>query len=222
MVRVEKSVSEAIGGNNGAERWLCIHDELLRGMAHAISNRLATIAAAASVLDAGEVPDARFLDGLRLDAERLEGLLRQLRQLPRRTEVGLEPMLFTDAVDGARQLVEEHALMRGRLVTTVLHGDVMPIRADPTAMVHATSVALLAAARLGDGPIEAALETVGDTVRLSVRLAAGHEGAADESLEHDTHAIEWLLVASQGRAAVLSDGCALTLPTLQASRRRAG
>lgn len=219
-----------LSGRTGAERWLSVHDELLRGLAHAFSNRLATIAAAAGVLEAGVVPDARFLEGLRVDAERLEGLLQQLRQLPRRQDAGLEPMLFTDALDAARRLVEEHPLMRGRAVTVVLTGDVMPVRAEPTAVAHASCVALLATAQLGDGPLEAALETRGDEVWLAVRLLAragdlmpaGSERESEEALEHAAHAIDWLLAASQGRATITADGCALALPTLQASRRRAG
>jgi signal transduction histidine kinase len=222
VVRVKTSVSDASSQNGGAERWLCIHDELLRGLAHAISNRLATIAAAAGVLEVGEVPDARFLEGLRHDADRLEVLLQQLRQLPRRSDAALEPMLFTDALDGAKRLVAEHTLMRGRTVSTVLAGDVLPIRAEPTAVLHATSVALLAAARHGDGVIEAELETVGDEVRLTVRLGPGMPLTADEALQQDAHTIEWLLATSQGRATVSNDGCALALPTLPASRRRAG
>lgn len=203
----------------GAERWLSIHDELLRALAHAVSNRLATIAAAASVLEGGGVPDPRVLEAVRVDAERLEGLLRQLRQLPRGAEVALEPMLVTDALEGAKQLMAEHPLLRGRSIRTDLRGDVVPVRADPTAMIHATSVALLAAARLGEGPLHVELETAGDVVRLTARLG-GPASTEDPWLSLDASAIDWLLAGSHGRAAVETDGCALEVPTLQASRRR--
>lgn len=215
-------MSDGSRNHGGAERWLYVHDELLRALAHAISNRLATIAAAAGVLEAGVTPDARFLDGLRIDAERLEGLLNQLRQLPRRLDAALEPMLFTDALDGAKRLVEEHPLLRGREVRAVLKGDVMPIRAEPGAAEHAIVVALLATARLGTNTVLAEFETVGDEVLLVVR----HDGAVayhDEAevLVHDANAIEWLLTDSRGRATVRPDGLTVALPTLQASRRRA-
>lgn len=215
-------MSGAAHHGGGAERWLSVHDELLRALAHAISNRLATIAAAAGVLDAGEVPDARFLEGLRVDAERLEGLLHQLRQLPRRADAALEPMLFTDALDGAKRLVEEHPLLRGRAVNTVLIGDVMPVRAEPGALLHASAVALIAAARLGSGAVEAALETVGDEVRLTARAGGTMHADETDELGHDARAIDWLLAGSNGRATVGTDGCAVSVPTLQASRRRAG
>lgn len=219
-------MSGTAGRPPGAERWLSVHDELLRGMAHAVSNRLATIAATAGVLETGVPVDGRLLDGLRHDAERLEGLLQQLRQLPRRVEPALEPMLFTDALDGARRLTEEHPDLRGRPITVAQVGDVQPVRAEPTAMVHAVAVALLAVARLGDGPLTADFETAGDEVRLTVRLAspltAGEEHLAEDALEDAAHTIDWLLTASQGRAAVVRGGCALHVPTLQASRRRTG
>jgi len=217
-------VSETRQACIGAERWLSVHDDLLRSLAHAISNRLATIVAAASVLDAGAVPDARLLDGLRGDADRLEGLLQQLRQLPRHGDAALEPMLFTDALDGAKRLVEEHPLLRGRELRVVSRGDVVPVRAEPGALQHAIAVALLAAARVGPGPIEAELETVGDDVRLTAR----HDGAAADGdpdgipLAHDVLAMEWLLASSNGRATAHSTGCTVAVPTLQASRRRAG
>lgn len=225
-MRVGASVSARAGSGGGAEHWLSVHDELLRALAHAISNRLATIVAAAGVLDVDEVPDARFLDSMRMDAERLEGLLQQMRQLPRRPREALEPMLFADALHGAQRLVEEHPLLRDRAIETVLVGDVMPVRAEPGALLHATAVALLAAARLGPGPLRAEFETVGDEVRLTVRHAEAATGAADPAVdadgEADVQAIDWLLAGSTGRALAVADGCAVLVPTLQASRRRPG
>ncbi len=226
-MRVEESVSGARDLECGAERWLCIQDELLRGLAHAISNRLATISAAASVLDAGEVPDARFLDGLRQDAERLEGVLHLLRQLPRRLEAALEPMLLADALDGAQRLVEAHALLRGRAIGRVVVGDVLPVRAEPVSVVHAACVALLAAARRGSGALVATLETIGDRVHLTVRLdgapdAALANGQPDQPLQDESRVLGWLLAASDGRAVAVPEGGGFSLPTLAASRRRGG
>ena len=219
-----RSVSAEDGHPGGAERWLSIHDELLRAMAHAVSNRLATISAVASLLEAGGTADARLLEGLRTEAERLEGLLPPLRQLPRREEAGLEPLLITDALDGAQRLVAEHPQMHGRAVAVVATGDVLPVWAEPTAVVHAACVALLAVARRGAGDLEVGLETVGDEVRLTVR-ARGAGGSAEgwgeaAAFTPDARAIDWLLAGSAGRAIVSADHCALALPTLPASRRR--
>jgi hypothetical protein len=221
-------------GTAGAVRWLTIHDELLRGLVHTISNRLATITAASGVLEVGLVPDEPFLDGMRMDAERLQQLLHTLRTLPRRTRHGLEPMLLTDALDGARHLVEEHHVMRGVTVRATSIGEVMPVRAEPTSVLHAAAVAMLAGARaagVGTGAhVAVTLETVGDDVVCRVRGDdAGERLAGDDAaqaaeaalLREDASAIDWLLAESHGRAEIHSDGLAFVLPTLQASRRRA-
>lgn len=84
---------------------------MLRGLAHAVSNRLATVSAMAGMLEGGGALDPRFVRGLQGDAEQLEGLLQTLRMLPRR-ESGVEPMLVSDAADAARRLVEHHPALR--------------------------------------------------------------------------------------------------------------
>lgn len=182
---------------------------------------MATVAAATSVLEAGMAPDPRFIDGLRDDADRLEALLQLMRQLPRRAGAALEPMLLTDAAEVARRLAEEHPAMRGRAIVVRPQGDVQPMRAEPGAVTHATVVAVLAAARMGDGPVLVDLRTEGDEVCLSARCehtaGGGHEGLA-----HDHRAIDWLLTQSHGRAHPDADACTFRLPTLQASRRRSG
>ena len=205
-----------------AERWLGIHDDLLRGLAHAISNRLATISAAAGVLDVHETPDPRFLDGLRSDADRLEGLLTLMRQLPRRVDAGLEPLLLSDALEIARRLLDEHPDLRGRTITPVFTGDVVPARAEPTAVMHAMIVALLGASRCGPGPVTVEMETVGDIVRVTARVDSRGEEAGNDAIEDDARTISWLLRSSNGRGTALSGGCAIEVPTLQASRRRPG
>jgi signal transduction histidine kinase len=207
---------------SGAERWLTIHDELLRGVAHAISNRLATISAMAGVLDASVAPDPRFLEGMCSDASRLEGLLELLRQLPRRTAAEREPLLITDVLHAARRLVSEHSAMHGREVVVTSNGDVMPVRAEPGAVVHAIAVALLAAARHATHRVEVQLATIDDVVKLDVRGDGGvtTDGDATALLVQDAGAMAWLVAQSHGSAQPLADGCALTLPTLSASRRR--
>jgi len=200
----------------GAERWLTIHDELLRGLAHAISNRMATFAAAAEELDARVAPNPRCIDGIRSDTDRLEGLLQLLRQLPRRAGAALEPMLLTDAVEQARRLAEEHPAMRGRSIVLELQGDVLPVRAEPSAVAHASTVALLAAARLGDGAIVVTLRVDGDHVELKARPEYRQ---ANVDVDDDLHAIDWLVAPSNGRVHPDPDACAFQLLTLQAARR---
>ncbi|HEY0931394.1 MAG TPA: hypothetical protein VGE27_15845 [Gemmatimonas sp.] len=205
----------------GVARWLTVHDDLLRGLAHAVSNRLATVSALAGMLEGDSAPDPRFVRGLQGDAEQLEGLLQTLRMLPRREESSVEPMLVSDAADAARRLVEHHPALRDVTVQVEALNDVMPVLADATALTHATAVCLVAAARgLGSArTITLTLATAGDEVQL--RAVATDAAAGDDALDAiDRAAIDWLLSASHGRADS-APGCGIGVTTLQASRRRA-
>lgn len=210
----------------GAERWLSVHDDLLRGLAHAFSNRVATIAAIAALFDPSRVPDERVLSGLRIDADRLNGLLEQLRQLPRRAEADLEPLMPVDCVRAALALFEHHPEYRDMRCTLIVADDVQPVRADPAALQHALCVALVAACRASAGgggsagaAIRVALSTEGDVVRIELSTD-GSTGAGDAGeLAIDAGAIDWLLARSKGRGHAYPYGCLIELPTLQASRR---
>lgn len=208
----------------GITRWLVIHDDLLRGLAHAMSNRLATIGAVASVLGGGSTPDERFVRGLQQDAEQLETLLQTLRQLPRRGDAMPEPMLVTDAVETARRLVEHHPDLRAVGVTVTALNDVVPVLADPVALAHAMAVSLVAAVRHGgaEPEIVLTLETVADEVVVCVGGDIDTPVAADSEAQADRAAIDWLLSGSHGRADPEVPGTVIRLRTLQASRRRTG
>ena len=210
-----------VSGDAEAARWLSVHDDLLRGLAHAFSNRVATVVAIAGLLDPLRVPDERVLSGLRSDADRLDGLLEQLRQLPRRDDAELEPLMPGDRVGAALALFAHHPEYREVRCTVVAADDVQPVRTDPGALQHALCVALVAASRVGAGhaDVRVALSTEGDVVRIDVS-ADGSTGEGDiDSLTRDAEAISWLLARSHGRGQATPYGCRIELPTLQASRR---
>lgn len=206
----------------GATRWLTVHDDLLRALAHAVSNRMATVAATASLLEHGITPEPRVASGLAADAQRMERLLQALRHLPRRVDADPEPLLLTDALDGAQTLLEEHPDLRDRTVVIEPLGDVQPVRAEPGAVLHACAVAILSAARYTSAgrPVRVTLETLGDEVRVAAFGDDGPHYGAEQLREEDACAIAWLLAGQGGRAESHASGCALALPTLQASRRR--
>ena len=78
---IARQESIAPPGNDGS----CFFRER-RSSSTAATISPSTITAAAGVLDVHETPDPRFLDGLRSDADRLDGLLTLMRQLPRRAD----------------------------------------------------------------------------------------------------------------------------------------
>lgn len=216
----------------GITRWLVIHDDLLRGVAHAMSNRLATIDAVAGILEIGGAPEVRFVQGLRQDAEQLEALLQTLRRLPRGEETTPEPMLVTDAIEAARRLVEHHPNLRGRSLAVTMRNDIVPVIAEPIGLAHALVVALLAAARGGSDAMVVVLETVGDevlahtqgvpdgTVNAPTTLDVPVDACTDA--QADRAAIDWLLSPGHGQADPGAPGTTIRLRTLEAARRRAG
>jgi signal transduction histidine kinase len=222
---VERS---GVSRDAGAARWLSVHDDLLRGLAHAFSNRVATVSAIAALFDPARLPDERVLAGLRTDADRLDGLLEQLRQLPRRGDADIEPLMPGDCVRTALALFEHHPEYRDVRFTVVAGDDMQPVRTDPAALQHALCVALSAACRIGAGggagsgsaaAVRLALTVEGDVVRIEVS-ADGSTGEGDEAeLALDAGAIDWLLATSNGRGHAYPYGCLIELPTLQASRR---
>ncbi len=218
--------SSDVSSGAGAARWLSIHDDLLRGLAHAFSNRVATVGGIAALLDSSRVPDERVVSGLRSDADRLNGLLEQLRQLPRRDDADLEPLMPGDSVRAALALFEHHAGYRDARCTVVVADDVQPVRVDPASLRHALCVALVSTTRVGAGHagatragVRVALSTEGDVVRIEVSTdGSTGEGDAD-ALALDAGAISWLLARSHGRGHASPYGCLIELPTLAASRR---
>lgn len=192
---------------------------------------MATVAAIAALFDSSRVPDERVLSGLRNDAERLDGLLEQLRQLPRRGDADLEPLMPGDSVRAALALFEHHPEYRDVRCMVIAADNVQPVRAEPSALQHALCVALAAACRVAAGRGEAtrsgdtragisvALSTEGDVVRIEVSTdGSTGEGDAD-ALALDAGTIDWLLARSNGRGHAYPYGCLIELPTLQASRR---
>ena len=105
-------------------RWLVIHDELLRGITHALSNRIATIAAAAYLLEQSDVPIEQTIQSLRTENERMDTVLQQLRQLPERPGADAEPMTVDDACATAVKVHAHH----GELREAGTHNELLKIR----------------------------------------------------------------------------------------------
>ena len=223
---MEESVTNDRGG---AVRWLTIHDDLLRGMTHALSNRVGTILAAVTLLDAVQSGGVQPLELLRLEADRLETLLQTLRQLPRRKEQSLEPLLPTDAARAAIELYAHHP--EGRDVACVVHldGDLMPAWGDASAVELAIAAALTGAqrhVRAGEA-LAIHISSTDDAVHFDVRFAVRGELTSAISsnddiqpeLAIDASAASWLVSECGGRAQAHATGIVIDVPTLAAARR---
>jgi hypothetical protein len=207
----------------GVARWLSVHDDLLRGLTHALSNRLGTISAAAYMVELQPAAHLNTAATLRGESERLEELLQLMRLLPRRADANPEPVVPTDLVRQAIAINAFHPDARDIPATVVLDGDLQPAYVEPGAFTMAVAVLLGVAQRAGgsDGRVEVTISSTVDVVRLALRgiRADGHVGVPDEWVGADLDAINWLLAVSGGRGALNHHEVLLTVPTLQAARR---
>lgn len=213
-----------LGVTAGVSRWLAIHDELLRGVAHIISNRISTIQAAASMLTGGGGIDERIAGMLQGGADELEASLKCLRALPHSSDAALEPMIIEDSLLVAQLLVSSHPKLRDTRFVTVAGNDIEPVLADPAAVSQAIAVMIVGMSNCGR-PVQfmtIEMETAGEEVILRIGEITGPDGS--EASEYasevalDCAAINWLLTPSLGHAVAGVAGCEIHLRTLAAGR----
>jgi hypothetical protein len=201
------------------DAWQLVGDAVLRGINHALANRVTALAALTASAFPDEPPGAELVDALALEVERLEELLRLLRLLPAgRDGGGAELVLVADALADAEALHAHHTGLAESLCD--VQGDraaLLPVVAPIPGLVQALVLLLGAvgmAHRGGGRPV----------VRLTgserfVRLA----GAADGGSAAVVAGLERLLEGA-GAAVRLHEGGELVveLPTLVEVRARAG
>jgi hypothetical protein len=211
------------GEQTGAARWLSVHDDLLRGLTHALSNRLGTISAMAYVIAMQPANLEASAAGLREESERLDVLLQLLRTLPRRADGVAEPIVPTDTTAQAVALISHHPDVRDVTTTITVDGDLQPAYAEPGILVLAMTLALGAAYRAAGagGQIVVRITSGTESVQFTAlgSAADGEAGVSDEDAGHDVDAINWLLRPYGGMGHVATAGAGVTIPTLQAARR---
>lgn len=225
-------MDESVGSElAGITRWLTVHDDLLRGLTHALSNRVGTIAATAYLAEMQPASLASTAATLREEGDRLEQLLHLLRLLPRRAANAAEPVIVNDVVTQAIALQAYHPTEGDVPVSVQLDGDVQPAYIEPGVFVMALSVLIGAGQRaarrtgLDDGNDDGRVVlTVSSNTETVVIAARGHRGDGpvddtDALIADDVSAVRWLLGAWGGTAASTSGGATLHVPTLQAARR---
>lgn len=218
---MEESVAS---DRTGAARWLTIHDDLLRGLTHALSNRVGTILAAVSLFEIGHSGGVQPVDTLRLEADRLEALLQTLRHLPRRKEQSLEPILPTDVARAAIELHAHHPEGRDIVCDVQLDGDLMPGWGDGASIELAIAAALTGAkGHVGAGErVTIHIVSTDDVVRFDARIGAGSAIGNDDierELALDASAAHWLISECGGRAYAHPGGIVIEVPSLAAIRR---
>lgn len=209
-------------GGDGPLRWLQLQDDLLRGLAHALGNRVGTVAGVADLLGVSAAPSPRMIAALRAEADRLEGVLRLLRALPGgRGGAAPEPVLVAEALAEAEALAAHHpAWGEGVAVERALAAGV--VHAPPGALPRALCLLLVAAVEPGGaaaaGAVLVAATPAADGGGTIVTVRGGGAEGAPESAgpalgAPDLAALAWLLGGVPGGTVEgIPGGAALRFP----------
>jgi hypothetical protein len=210
-------------GDAGAEpRWEDEVEALVRGLAHALGNRLAVVALAVDELDDPEAEvaaDARAR--LSRESGRVAEVNRLLRLLPRERGARAEALQLAEVLDDALALHRHHPERRDRAVTVTTDAGVLPVRVERWALLRALLLLLGAAA---DGATQGpalAVRVSGDASVVRVRVVGG-SGKDDASRAEEMVSLAGTFAdRCGGRIERDEDGAfALALPSLLELRRR--
>ena len=210
-----------------------LRDAILRGMAHALSNRVAALGGISGLADPGEIWTERLSKALHDEARRLEDILRLLRLLPDdgRGEPGaieLQP-LVPDVI----ALHGYHSALLQVECSAVHDRETMPVFANRPHFVHALLLAIDAAKRHAQsrgGRVSVSYAGNADSVTIRVATepsAAPAKGGtiAAENTAPTPAALRAAIarVGGPSDVAITADGeqlrIELPVPTLAAGRR---
>ena len=207
------SANELLGDSTlaGTDEWLALCDELLVGLVHAVNNRVAALSACSELAALG---DSQMLnDGvLALEVERLRRASSLLELLPARDRPA-EAVEVGPALQDAMQLHAHHPRIRAMEEGVTWQGTIHPVRTPRWALVRLlllfVDAVKMTAHEARQERFELEISGEDDAVRLRGRArrsrmtyATGLAALCGGTLVGEG---EWLV---------------LTLPTLQALRRR--
>jgi len=173
-----------------AVTWLDEQGALLRGLAHALSNRVGTLVAATGLLVPGGSASPTIVGVLREEGDRLEvllGLVRLLAGSGGGEGETPEPIHLPDLVTAAVELHSHHPDYRDVPVIVTPDPLAPPVRARYVGLVRALLVLLSAAKHGAPEGARLAWHVDGETVALTFDGVIGTEGPAA--------AARWLLGA---------------------------
>jgi hypothetical protein len=191
--------------------WLAEQSALLRGLAHALSNRVGTIIAVTGMLSADAPASGRVVGVLHDEGARLDELLGSMRVLGGEAEdAGPELLLVSDVVHPAVALHAHHPDVRDIECVVVETPLGVPARASHRGVTRAMLVLLTAAKR---GASEGGVRLTWSETAHAVIVAIDGAGAGDDA----TAAQATALLGGFGVVQAASDGYRLVLPLLGAS-----
>jgi hypothetical protein len=191
--------------------WRTISEDLLKGLVHALNNRVAALSAFVELAKLGDEEEDP-LTVLPLEIAQLHQVNLLFGLLPQRSAEP-EPLELRAVLDDALRLHEHHPQFRGEPVSLAFEGAADAVRAPRWALMRAL-VMLVHAAKRGaaSGHGRSAVITVhgGDTT-ITVRVPTREASSAD---------LEALAARCGGRVECANDELVLTMPSLRELRRR--
>lgn len=197
--------------------WNAVRDAILRGLTHALSNRVMAIATLADLAgDASAVATTRSV--LSSEAGRLDALLQQYRLLSPAPPSPAEPINIADVLAPLVELAGRHPDVVGTPCDVRLSAGVQPAFVDAgsvSRIVPALVVAAMRAARRMQPP-RVQVDVRGDAQWVVLGAAAG-DAMGTGVLPGDTNAGMMAIGITETPGGVRYE---LLMPTLVAARRR--
>lgn len=191
--------------------WRTISEDLLKGLVHALNNRVAALSAFVELAKLGG-EDEDPLTVLPLEIAQLHQVNALFGLLPQRGAEP-EPLELRAVFDDALRLHEHHPRFRGEAVSLTYDGAPGAVRAPRWALMRAMVMLVHAAkreARSGHGS-GAVIRVHGDDTRIAVHVATSDAASAD---------LEALAAQCAGRIARANGELVLSMPSLRELRRR--
>ena len=220
------------GARAAAGAWLTASDSLLRGVGHALNNRVAALSAVVQVLvttgEAGPLHDA-----LSEETRRLQRAVELIRLLPRRWDSAPEPVLVANAVRDAIEILPLHPDLPALQYDWVGPGDLPPVLVEPSLLTHALCLlgeaAAAVSARTGSSTV--AFQGTATDTEVTIVVVAGDETGArgvegdDRGVVGDPTRAAPLVALAGGELRVVERSgrrlrAELAIPTLAEARRR--
>ena len=200
--------------------WNDIADSLIGGIAHALSNRVATLSALGELMRMdGDASEGSTM--LRQEAGRFETIVQSLRLLGNEAGVSAEALELRDLLDQALALHKFHRDLRDVEIAVESDVRVPPVRIERRRAIHGLVMLLAAVASAAvERQQTVRVRLAGDesAVRLTLAVSDGEDvGTASGRLVNDARA---LLEPSNGTVTIEDGVIVLGLPALGAIREK--
>jgi hypothetical protein len=208
--------------DEGVVEWLEVVDEALKGLHHALNNRIGSLSALVELHQLGDLPaDGSSFESLAADLRRLEDANRVLRLLPHDGVVGEESLILDDVIADVLAIHRFLHDMRDLQVTIVPTRFVEPVRVERWAAVRVLTLLLNDAKRVAKSlstSVRATTESDEQWVRVEFRLGL----PSADVIPSGRGRYAELVAESFGGSVTRKPGAVeLRLPTLKARRAAA-